>query len=220
MLYSGRITYSRKSLSRSISIQPFSLSFLRGKTGIWPKKLIHYNSVVANSAGTTFNFTTYPFPIYRVADLFLMYAEAMNEAYDTQEARNEAIRYIDKVRARSGLKGVDYSWKTFSNDPTKHERQSGLRSIIQQEITVEFIFEGHRFWDVRRWKIANDETSKLSCLKPITGWKMNDVSATSPEDYYQERLIHSYRFSPRDYFWPIHDGEILRNSNTLQNLGW
>ena len=189
-------------------------------TGIWPKKVVHYNSTVANSAGTSFVFTTYPFPIFRVADLFLMYAEAMNEAYDTQEARNEAIRYIDKVRGRAGLKGVDYSWKNFSNDPTKHERQMGLRSIIQQEITVEFMFEGHRFWDVRRWKIANDETSMLNCLKPITGWKMSDVSASAPEDYYQEQLIHTYRFSPRDYFWPIHDGEILRNSNTLQNLGW
>ncbi len=179
-------------------------------TGIWPKKCMHYRTSFTSS--TTVNRILYPFPIFRMADLYLMYAEAMNEAYNTQDARNEAILYIDKVRTRAGLKGVAESWTNYSVDPGKYMRQNGLRDIIRQEITIEFVFEGHRFWDVRRWKTAMDEYNK-----PITGW---NLLYSRPEEYYTETYIYARRFTPRDYFWPIHDGEILRNSNTLQNYGW
>jgi len=179
-------------------------------TGIWPKKCIHYRTSFTGS--TTINYILYPFPIFRMADLYLMYAEAMNEAYNTQDARNEAIRYIDKVRARAGLDGVAESWTNYSSDPGKYQRQNGLRDIVRQEKTVEFVFEGHRFWDVRRWKTAMEEYNK-----PITGW---NLLYSAPADYYTETLVFSRRFSPKDYFWPIATEEILRNSNTVQNYGW
>ncbi len=179
-------------------------------TGIWPKKTMHYKTSVSSS--TTISYIRYPFPIFRLPELYLMYAESLNEAYNTQDARDEAIQYIDIIRDRAGLKGVAESWTNYSSDPGKYQRQVGLRDIIRQETTIEFVFEGHRFWDVRRWKTAMSEYNK-----PITGW---NLLYSSPAEYYTETHIYTRRFTPRDYFWPIPDGEILRNSNTLQNYGW
>lgn len=179
-------------------------------TGMWPKKLLHWLTVCSGT--TTVTYTRYPFPIFRLPDLYLMYAEALNEAYNTQEKRDEAIHYIDIVRERAGLKGVAESWSTYSNDPTKYQRQTGLRDIIRQETLIEFVFEGHRFWDLRRWKMAMSEYNK-----PITGW---NLPAAAPAEYFRETWIYTRNYTPRDYFWPISDEEILRNKNTLQNYGW
>lgn len=179
-------------------------------TGLWPKKILHWLTVCSGT--TTVTYTRYPFPVFRLPDLYLMYAESLNEAYNTQEARDEAIFYVDSVRSRAGLKGIEESWSNYSNDPSKYLRQSGLRDIIRQEKLVEFVFEGHRFWDLRRWKLAMDEYNK-----PITGWNLD---ASDPLLYYRETWVYTRNFTPRDYFWPISDEEILRNKNTLQNYGW
>lgn len=179
-------------------------------TGMWPKKVLHWLTVCSGS--TTVTYTRYPFPVFRLPELYLMYAESLNEAYNTSEARDEAIHYIDLVRDRAGLKGVEESWTNYSTDPTKHQRQNGLRDIVRQEKLIEFVFEGHRFWDLRRWKMAMDEYNK-----PITGWNLD---AADPALFYRETWVYTRNFTPRDYFWPISDEEILRNKNTLQNYGW
>lgn len=191
--------YSQNAISHSWNV-----------TGLWPKKVLHWLTVCSGS--TTVTYTRYPFPVFRLPDLYLMYAEALNEAYNTTEARNEAIKYIDIVRERAGLRGVAESWRNFSKNPTKYQQQSGLREIIRQETLNEFVFEGHRFWDLRRWKMAMTEYNK-----PITGWNLN---ASNPSHYYRETFIYNVIFTPKDYFWPISDEEILRNKNTLQNYGW
>jgi hypothetical protein len=179
-------------------------------TGMFPKKLVHPKTSLGTSSGITF--TPYPFPLIRLPEVYLMYAEALNESENSQAARDLAIQYIDSIRFRAGLRGVKESWAEFSNDAGKPNRQMGLRDIIRQETLIEFVFEGHRFWDLRRWKTALTEYNK-----PVTGWNLKYLT---PLEYYNETLIHQSKFTPRDYLWPIHDGEILRNSNTVQNYGW
>jgi hypothetical protein len=179
-------------------------------TGMFPKKLVHPKTSLGTSSGTTF--ISYPFPFIRLPEVYLMYAEALNESENTQEARDLAIQYVDSVRSRAGLKGLKESWAEYTDDADRPNRQAGLREIIKQETLIEFVFEGHRFWDLRRWKDAMREYNK-----PITGWNLKYATLV---EYYNETLIHQSKFTPRDYFWPIHDGEILRNSNTLQNYGW
>ncbi|MDR2467066.1 MAG: RagB/SusD family nutrient uptake outer membrane protein [Prevotellaceae bacterium] len=178
-------------------------------TGMYPKKLLHPRTSVTSTA---FTFISYPFPIIRLPEVYLMYAEALNESANTQAARDEAIGLLDSIRARAGLRGVKESWTDFSNDPGKPNRQDGLRDIIKRETLIEFVFEGHRFWDLRRWKDALREYNR-----PITGWNLR---YSTPAEYYNETLLHQSKFTPRDYFWPIYDDEILRNPNTLQNYGW
>ncbi|MDR2472199.1 MAG: RagB/SusD family nutrient uptake outer membrane protein [Tannerella sp.] len=178
-------------------------------TSLWPKKQIHW--LTAFSSTSTVTRTLYPFPIFRLPDLYLMYAEALNEATNSQAARDEAINYINIVRERAGIPDVKTAWDNFTDDP-KYQRQAGLRDIIRQETLNEFVFEGHRFWDIRRWKLAMQEYNK-----PITGW---NATASSALEYYQEKWVYTRKFTPKDYLWPIHDGEILRNKNTVQNYGW
>lgn len=176
------------------------------ETGYFIKKLVHWESVT--NERTTWK--QYPWPDIRLADLYLLYAEALNEA---EPASATAIAYVDKVRQRAGLKGVVESWTNYSNNPGKYATQPGLREIIHRERLIELAFEGHRFWDLRRWKKAFDELNK-----DITGWS---VSAKTADGYYKERVITGQRFiAPRDYFWPIGIYDIRRNPNLVENPGW
>jgi starch-binding outer membrane protein, SusD/RagB family len=176
------------------------------ETGYFIKKLVHWESVT--NARTTWK--QYPWPEIRLADLYLLYAEALNEV---EPASATAIQYVDRIRQRAGLKGVVESWTNFSNNPGKYASQQGLRNIIHRERMIELAFEGHRFWDLRRWKEAFSELNK-----DITGW--TTIGKTN-ETYYKERLVFSQRFmAPRDYFWPIGNYDIRRNPLLVENPGW
>jgi hypothetical protein len=175
-------------------------------TGYWPKKLVHFNNVIEVSSYTT---QQYPWPMFRLAELYLSYAEALNEVNGPSA---EALQYLDDVRARAGLTSVEESWTNFSSRPTKFSTQDGLREIIQQERLIELVFEGHRFWDLRRWKRGTDEWQK-----PITGW---DISQKEAPAYYQQKQIFLQTFRPRDYFWPIKEKSLEANGNLVQNPGW
>lgn len=175
-------------------------------SGIWPKKLVHDGTVLTK---TNITYEKYPFPIMRMANLYLLYAEALNE---TKAPYAEVLPWIDKVRERAGLEGVEVAWTNHSSDPDKFKDQAGLREIIHRERLIELSLEGQRYWDIRRWKKALTEFNK-----PVTGWNLLYNSA---DDYYKETLIYNQTFTVRDYFWPIIDGETWRNKNLKQNYGW
>lgn len=175
-------------------------------TGIWPKKYVNYVNVIQDN---TYSRENYPWPVMRLANLYLLYAEALNE---TGGPSAEVYSYLDMIRARAGLQGVVDSWQNFSQNPGKPGTKDGLREIIQRERTIELMFEGQRFWDVRRWKTALREFNQ-----PITGW---DIEQKTPESYYRERMLFQQVFSIKDYLWPIREVEIFANSNTVQNPGW
>lgn len=175
-------------------------------SGIWPKKLVHDETVLTK---TNITYQKYPFPIMRMANLYLLYAEALNEI---KAPYTEVLPWIDKVRERAGLEGVETAWTNHSTDPEKFKDQTGLREIIHQERLIELSLEGQRYWDIRRWKKALTEFNK-----PVTGWNLLYNSA---DDYYKETLIYNQTFTVRDYFWPIVDAETWRNKNLKQNYGW
>lgn len=176
-------------------------------TGYWPKKLVNYENIIGTGHAYTIQY--YPWPVMRLADLYLLYAEALNEAGGPSE---EVYRYLDQVRERAGLPTVEFAWRNFSRQPDKHTQQAGLRSIIHQERLNELAFEGHRFWDLRRWKRAHIELNN-----PVTGW---DIEQETPEAYYRERVLYHQTFMMRDYFWPIRESNLIVNQNLVQNPGW
>lgn len=176
-------------------------------TGLFPKKWTHFESVIGT--GTSFTRKTYPWPIIKLNDLYLLYAEALNEVSGPSA---EAFLYLNKIRARAGLPDVQSAWNVYSRNPSKYTTKEGLREIIQRERTIELVFEGQRFWDLLRWKTAMTELNK-----PITGW---DVFQESAEAYYRERLIYNQTFRVRDYLWPINENVILANPSIVQNPGW
>lgn len=180
-------------------------------TGYFLKKVIHYQN--RQTSATGYDCITYPWPMMRLADLFLLYAEAINESEGPNGAHsNDLFFHLDSVRSRAGLPPVKEAWDTYSNSPQKYNTQAGLREIIHRERLIELSFEGQRFWDLRRWKEAPKEYEK-----GIYGFK---VTASKPEEYYQRLLIAEQKFSLKDYFWPIQIGLIEQNPNLVQNIGW
>ncbi len=178
------------------------------ETGYYPKKLVNLDFQFTDETNTLYK--AYPWPEVRLADLYLLYAEALNEV---EPASSEAIVYLDKIRERAGLAGVVDSWTNYSTNPGKYTTQDGLREIIHQERLIELAFEGHRFWDLRRWKKAADELNK-----DITGW---NYTGTTSSAYYHETHIYSQTFvTPRDYFWPIGTDNTRQNLRLVENPGW
>lgn len=190
-----------KEKSGKMDIRDFS------STGYWPKKLVSYLNTMYE--GSDYSIQRYTWPNVRLADLYLMYAEASNEFNGPSD---DAINFLDQIRKRAGLKGVKESWTHFSSNPNKPNTKEGLRDIIRQERLIEMAFEGSRFWDLRRWKVAPEIMSQ-----PIKGW---DINQETLEGFYRERVLYTPKFEIKDYFWPIKDDNLLVNKNLIQNVGW
>ncbi|WP_333574395.1 RagB/SusD family nutrient uptake outer membrane protein [Sphingobacterium sp.] len=179
-------------------------------TTYYPKKLVNWK--FAFKDGNSSHIEEYPWPMLRLADLYLMYAEALNES---EGPTADVFLYLDKIRKRAGLEGVKESWAKYAFNSAKPTTKEGLRAIIQRERNIEMSFEGSRFWDLRRWKLAAQELNKN-----ITGWDRNQ-DKDHPELFYQEQTFYQQRFvAPRDYFWPIKESDLLVNPNLVQNPGW
>lgn len=107
--------------------------------------------------------------------------------------------YLDDIRDRAGMPPVDR---------TKYASQTKLRELVRRERRVELAFEGHRLFDIRRWRIAEQVMNG-----PVYG-------ATPPgaDDRY---LAQTRVFNPgRDYLWPIPVGEMNTNTGMEQNPGY
>ena len=163
----------------------------------------------ANDAGG-YVMNPYLWPVIRLADLYLMYSEALNEIADSP---NQGVyEWIDQVRAVTGLKGVVESWSE-SIFPDRPFDKNEMRKIIQQERMIELAFEGQRFWDVRRWKRINEFWSR-----PGRNW--NNAGRT-PEEYYNIVQVRDARsISVKDYLWPLSLNDLRINKNLVQTWGW
>jgi len=179
-------------------------------TGYYWKKCVHFQNVQSSENG--YDIKYYPWPIMRLADLYMLYAEAINEAEGPQGAHsNDLFEFIDAVRERAGLEGVKESWDNYA-DNQKYTTKEGMREILHQERLIELAFEGQRFWDLRRWKTAPDYYSE-----PIEGWYIN---GSEPTSFYQVVPLFVQKFGVKDYFWPIRNSYIENNRNLVQNIGW
>ncbi|UYQ91185.1 RagB/SusD family nutrient uptake outer membrane protein [Chitinophaga horti] len=174
-------------------------------TGYWPQKLVNYQSVFGEQVITV----PVRIPMIRLAGLYLLYAEALNEVNGPSA---EAYKYIDLVRERAGLQGVVQSWTTHSSNPGKANTKDGLRQIIQQERRIELAFEGRVGWDLRRWKVMQQVLAN-----PIQGW---DIYQADPQAYYRPRTLVVPVFGLKDYLWPIKYDELVVNPNLIQNPYW
>ncbi|MVT10357.1 RagB/SusD family nutrient uptake outer membrane protein [Chitinophaga tropicalis] len=176
-------------------------------TGYWAKKLVHYQTAVNSNGSLSIN--NYRLPRIRLADLYLLYAECLNEANGPSA---EAYSYIDKVRERAKLKGVVASWATYAKNPDKPLSKEGLREIIHRERRIELMFEGKAGWDLRRWKEYVNEVSK-----PIQGWnvRQQDINA-----YYSIQTYLIPILNIKDYLWPISGDELLNNGKLVQSPFW
>lgn len=153
------------------------------RTGYYLKKFLDENINLLEN-GTS----VHVWPYFRLAEIYLNYAEALNES---DPGNSHIKQYVDMVRARQGV-----------NMPGMAvTEQSDVRAFIRNERRVELAFEDHRAWDTRRWMIAD----KAENLK-IRGVGVTGASATG--FVYQPNEVETRVFDPRMYFYPLPLNEI------------
>lgn len=143
---------------------------------------------------------TQPWPIYRLAEIYLNYAEAKFELGDEVTCR----QYIKLVRARVGMPELP---STVTGET--------LRARLYNERRIEMAFEEQRFWDLRRWKIASDVENR-----PIYGMQIIKDVTTGVKTYTPVKLLQR-TFLDKMYLLPISTTEIRKNNGTItQTPDW
>lgn len=176
-------------------------------TGYWSRKFIDPVKKISDQS-------IVPFVLMRMADLYLMQAEAWNEYSGPSD---KVYNAIDEVRARAGIPNIREAWMQCSVVPDEIKTKDGLRNAIHQERMIEFVFEGQHFWDLRRWKKA-----ELVLNEPHKGWNIMGADAKTFFNNFTGPIVVSRKpkfTAPRDYFWPIKSEDIMI-SNIVQNPGW
>lgn len=159
-------------------------------------------------------------PLIRMADLYLMYAEAVNEAYGprgtAQGYRLSALDAVNLVRARVNMPPVRDEY-TVAPDI--------FRERIRNERNVELCYEGHHyFYDIRRWKIAPQTMD--SSVNPLYGMYVEkcEVSPEHPagRKYERRKLAENRQGVWKDcmYYLPFPDSEALKMKNFVNNPAW
>lgn len=173
-------------------------------TGFLNKKGVHPAYAVSKGLQSPL---FYPWPILRLAELYLGYAETCVETNDL----NTAITYTDKVRSRAGIPGVRESWEDIAHQTIT---QDLLRKVVRQERQVEFYLENQNFWDLRRWKTAGTYFNQKA--------KGLNITATSLEEFVMvKEVIFERKFeTPTQYLMPIPLADVNRNENITQNPGY
>lgn len=154
--------------------------------------------------------------LYRLAASYLDYSEAMNEAYNTRGARDEALKYLNMIRERAGVRKYTFDGVASSdkNYIQAEDNQDAVRKLIRMERRVELCAEGSRWDDIRRWKIAED-------LPEVTGdcYGM-DYSGTNATEFYKLTAFQT-RVWKRQYYWfPIYITSMDKNPNLRQSPFW
>ncbi|RQO65316.1 RagB/SusD family nutrient uptake outer membrane protein [Pedobacter sp. KBW06] len=170
------------------------------KTGYYLKKFMNDAYPLQNPWG---NAGFQPWIYFRYAEILLNFAEASNEAYGPDAvpsgASFSARQAINMIRSRAGV-----------NMPAVAAvGQADMRTAIRHERQIELAFEEHRFYDVRRWKIA-EVTENLPC-RGIIITKNNDGSFS----FAGKIALDGRKFEPKHYWLPIPRAEILASGNKL-----
>lgn len=149
----------------------------------------------------------YPWPVIRLADLYLLYAEASVEANDLETAKT----YLNKVRERAGIPTVQESWKRVPGVTLNQEK---LRQIVRQERQIEFYLENQNFWDMRRWLLAAEAFGKKA--------KGLNIEANDMINFAQLKEINFERefISPNHYLMPIPTEDMNKNEKLVNNPGY
>ena len=160
-------------------------------TGLYIYKMMD-PTLINNSLGTT----TRCLPLMRYAEILLNFAEATNEA---SGPTSEVYQSIEAIRQRAGLR--PYQLPTGLT-------QDQMREVIHTERRLELAYEGFRFFDVRRWLVA-EQTDNLQ----MHGMEV-DRGATV---VYKPFNVRKHQFTKAMYLWPIPLKEIAKSPELQQN---
>lgn len=172
-------------------------------TGLYVKK-----TVSRVTSGKSFIAVPQSRPLIRYAEILLNYAEAANEYYgpDHSDSYTSIYNVLKAIRSRAGIEPGEDRMYGIPENITQDE----MREFIRGERRLELAFEGHRFFDVRRWKIAETTDNKMMHGLEIT---VNQDGSKS----WREFDVAKHTFRPAMYFWPIPYDEIIKSGSLVQN---
>jgi hypothetical protein len=144
--------------------------------------------------------------VFRYAEVLLTLAEAENEAAGSPPS--DCYTQLYALRARATIDpGPSNTYGVPQNMNTAQ-----MRAFIQNEWRIEFAFEEHRYFDIKRWKLAQTVMSQ-----PRTG--VSIVQTGSTLTFNPANVLNTV-FTTKQYFHPIPYDEILKDQNLKQNPGW
>ena len=172
-------------------------------TGYYVKKYV--DGATDISASTSSGGKRHSWITFRLGEFLLNYAEANFKYFGSADIKDAELTMtareaVNKVRKRTGVDMPDFPEGMSSSD---------FWSRYKNERMVELAFEGHRFWDVRRWK----EGGFTSIGRML-------ITKNSDDSFTYTRSIKALVWDDKMYFYPIPDSEIRKNPNLKQNPGW
>jgi hypothetical protein len=206
----GRITtgfYIGQNCSRGLNTNSLR-SNNYSPTGFLNKKFVDPD-IIKSATGLS-EYHNRPWPVIRLAELYLGYAECCVETGDLETARV----YLNKVRTRAGLPTVEEAWSKYTANPNKPNTQDGLREIVRNERMNEFYLENQNFWDMRRWLLAEKYFNVKAQGMNIEATNMTNFA--KPTEVTFERKFTS----PANYLMPIPSDDMNKNTHIVQNPGY
>ena len=170
-------------------------------TGYYLRRYIQESTSFTPEASVT---NKHQWIVYRYAEALLSYAEAVNEYLGSPSATDgtftlSALDAINQVRANADMPDVEAT------------TQAAFRDAVRREWRVEFAFEDHRFWDVRRWKIGQNVMNQIDGVEIVKNG--SNLS-------YSRKMVESRTWSEKMNLYPIPQAETFNNPNLTQNTGW
>ena len=150
---------------------------------------------------------THVYPIFRYAEIFLNYAEALYEATSDPEFTGtlngvdftmSPLEAMNRVRQRAGVGLVTDT--------------GNFRERLRKERMVELAFENQRFWDVRRWCIGK-QTEDIYGLSLTQNPDDGSISM-------EKSVIQEHPWQDKYSYFPYSDAELVKNRHLIQNDGW
>lgn len=169
--------------------------------GFWLHK--HYPSAISNAVWTYVPNST----LFQLNEIYLNFAEAMNEAYGPDDAHGYSMtarQAVNIIRARSGMPDVVASGPDEFREKVRHERD------------IELAFDNHRFWDIRRWMIAEEEGVMQG---DMWGIRITAIPGNSSEYHYEPYVFETRSWNRRGYLHPFSTAEINKGY-LVQNPGY
>jgi len=170
------------------------------KTSYYLRKFMGAFEEVASYSSVEHNWI-----MFRLPEIMLNFAEAQNEY---EGPSDDVYQVLKDLRARAKIEaGADAMYGLKQN-----MTQDEMREAIRLERRIEMAFEEQRFWDIRRWRIAeevmNEPIRGLVIIKSGSYMIHNDIVVSTPS------------FETKRYLYPIPYSEVIKNSNMEQNPGW
>lgn len=167
----------------------------QAKTGLIPRKFVRNYPGAARNEGDFF------YPVMRLADVYLMYAEASNEMDGPTDF---AVDLVNKIRRKGNLPALK---------PEKHATKEDFFDAIEQERIVELMFEGYRSFDLRRWRMMT------KVWGPFQGEGKRFYSTHGQQIYHYFNNASDLDYK-RLYIFKIPQEERDRNPQLTQNTPW